>query len=78
MTSLRSQYLLCHPLACNTARTRLGIDSIDQRIRLAKFTPTLAQEPAAVIAEFLALVVDCARVDLNNPQNVLLGSNLVT
>ena len=26
MTSLQSQYLLRHPLACNTARTPLGID----------------------------------------------------
>ena len=39
MTSLQSQYLLCHPLACNTARTRLGIDSIDQRIRSCGILP---------------------------------------
>jgi hypothetical protein len=33
MTSLQSQYLLCPPLACNTARTRLGIHSMNRRIR---------------------------------------------
>jgi len=77
MTSLQSQYLLCPPLACNTARTRLGIYSIDQRIRLAEYSPILAQEPAAVLAEFAALVDDCTRVDPNHPTNVLLGSNLV-
>jgi hypothetical protein len=31
MTSLQSQYLLGPPLACNTARARLGIDSINER-----------------------------------------------
>jgi len=77
MTSLQSQYLLCPPLACNTARPRLGIDSIDQEYSIVEFSPILAQEPAAVIAEFAALVDDCARVDPNYPTNVLLGSNLV-
>ena len=32
MTSRQSQYLLCPPLACNTERTRLGIDSTNRRI----------------------------------------------
>jgi hypothetical protein len=40
---------------------------------LAKFSPILAQEPAAVLAEFAALIDDCARVDPNHPTNVLLG-----
>jgi hypothetical protein len=39
--------------------------------------PLLVQEPAAVLAEFGALVDDCARVDPNHPLNVLLGSILV-
>jgi hypothetical protein len=77
MTSLQCQYLLCPPLACNTARTRLGIDSIEQRIRSCGILPILAQEPAVVIAEFAALVDDCARLDANHPTNVLLDSNLV-
>jgi hypothetical protein len=77
MTSLQSQYLLCPPLACNTARTRLDIDSIDE-YSLAEFPPILAQDPAVVLAEFAALVDDCTRVDSNHPTNVLLGSNLVT
>ena len=68
MTSLRSQYMLCHPLACNTARTRLGIDSIDQQIRSCGILPILAQEPAAVLAEFATLVVHCASVDPNHPK----------
>jgi hypothetical protein len=77
MTSLQSQNMLCPPLVCKTTRTCLGIDSIDQRIRLAEFSTILAQEPAAVLAEFAALVDDCARVDPNHPRNVLSGSNLV-
>ena len=76
MTSFQSQYLLCPPLACNTARTRLSINSINQRIRLAESPPFLAQEQAAIIAEFAALVDDCTRVDPNYPTNVPLGSNL--
>jgi hypothetical protein len=32
---------------------------------------------AAILAEFAALVDDCARVDPNHPTNVLLCSNLV-
>ena len=39
MTSLQSQYLLCPPLACNTARTRLDIDSINRRIRSCGMLP---------------------------------------
>ena len=77
MTSLQSQYLLCPPLACNTAQTHLGIDSINRRIRSCGILPILAQEPAAVLAEFAALVDDCTRVDPNLPTNVLLGSNMV-
>jgi len=79
MTSLQSEktYLLCPPLACNTARTRLGIDSINRRIWYCGILPILAQEPAAVLTEFAVLVDDCARVDPNHPTNVLLGSNLV-
>jgi hypothetical protein len=42
-----------------------------------EFSPIHAQEPDAVLAEFAALVDDCARVDPNHPTNVLLGSNLV-
>ena len=42
-----------------------------------EYSPILAQESAAVLAEFAALVDDCTRVDLNHPTNVLLGSNLV-
>jgi hypothetical protein len=42
-----------------------------------EFSPILAQEPAVVIAEFAALVDDCARLDANHPTNVLLDSNLV-
>jgi hypothetical protein len=68
MTSLQSQYLLCPPLACNTARTRLGIDSINRRMRSCGILHILAQEPAAVLAEFAALVDDCARVDPSHPQ----------
>ena len=41
------------------------------------FTPILAQEPDAVLAEFAVLVDDGARVDPNDPTHVLLGSNLV-
>jgi hypothetical protein len=77
MTSLQSQYLLCRPVACTTARTRLDIDSINRRIRLAKFSPILAKEPAAVLAEFAALFDNCARVNPNHPTNVLLGFNMV-
>ena len=76
MTSLQSQYMLCPPLACSTTRTHLGIDSINRRIRLAEFSPILAQEPAVVLAELAALVNDCVRVDPNYPTTVLLGSNL--
>jgi hypothetical protein len=43
----------------------------------ADFSHILAQKPAAVLAEFAALVNDYARVDPNHPINVLLGSNLV-
>jgi hypothetical protein len=39
MTSLQSQYLLYPPLACNTARTRLGIDSINRRIQSCGISP---------------------------------------
>ena len=39
MTSLQSQYLLCPPLACNTAWIRLGIDSINRRIRYCGILP---------------------------------------
>ena len=67
MTSLQNQYLLCPPLACNTTRTWLGIDSINQRIRSCGILPILAQEPAAVLAENAALVNDCARVDPSHP-----------
>ena len=66
MTSLQNQYLLCPPLACNTTRTWLGIDSINQRIRSCGILPILAQEPAAVLAENAALVND--RVDPSHPQ----------
>jgi hypothetical protein len=57
---LQSQYMLCPPLACNTARTRLGIDSINRRIRSCGIPPIIVQEPAAVLAEFASLVDDCA------------------
>ena len=76
MTSLQSQYMLCPPLACNTTRTHLGIDSINPRIRSCR-TPILAQETVVVLAEFAALVNDCAGVDPNHPTNVILDSNLV-
>jgi hypothetical protein len=36
MTSLQSQYLLCPPLACSTAQTRLDIDPINRQIRSCK------------------------------------------
>jgi hypothetical protein len=39
MTSLQSQCLLCPPLACSTSRTRLGIDSINRRIRSCGILP---------------------------------------
>ena len=39
MTSLQNQYLLCPPLACNTARTRLDIDSINRGIRSCRILP---------------------------------------
>ena len=39
MTSLQRQYMLCPPLACITARTRLGIDSINRRIRSCGILP---------------------------------------
>jgi hypothetical protein len=42
-----------------------------------EYSPILAQESAAVLAEFAALVDDCTRVDPNHPTNVLFGSNLV-
>jgi hypothetical protein len=77
MKSLQSQYMLCPPLACNTTQTHLGIDSINRRIRLAELSPILAQEPVVVLAEFAALVTDCAGVDSNHPTNVILDSNLV-
>ena len=68
MTSLQSQYLWCPPLACNTARTRLCIYSINRRIRSCGILPIRAQEPAAVLAEIAGLVDDCARVDPSRPQ----------
>jgi hypothetical protein len=43
-----------------------------------EFSLILAQEPAAILAEFAALGDDCACVDPNHPTNVLLGSNLMT
>ena len=39
MTLLQSHYLLCPPFACNTARTHLGIDSINRRIRSCGILP---------------------------------------
>ena len=77
MTSLQRQYMLCPSLTCNTARTRLSIDSVNRRIRSCRILPILAQEPVAVLAEFAALVDDCTRVDPYHPTNVILGSNLV-
>ena len=77
MTSLQNQYLLCPPLACNTARPiSAQTRSIDE-YGLVGFSPILAQEPDAVLAEFAVLVDDGARVDPNDPTHVLLGSNLV-
>jgi hypothetical protein len=35
---------------------------------LVEFSPILAQEPAAVLAEFAALVDDCTRFDPSHPQ----------
>ena len=55
-----------------SAQTR----SIDE-YGLVEFSPILSQESGAVLAEFAALVSDCARVDPNQPTNVLLDSNLV-
>ena len=68
MTSLQSQYLLRPPLACSTARIRLGTDSINRRIQSCGILPILAQTSAAVLVELPALVYDCARVDLSHPQ----------
>jgi hypothetical protein len=42
-----------------------------------EFSHILAQWPAAVVAEFAALVDDCACVDPIHPTNALLGSDLV-
>jgi hypothetical protein len=39
MTLLQNHYLLCPPLACNTARIHLGIDSINRRIRSCGILP---------------------------------------
>jgi hypothetical protein len=41
MTSFQSQYLSCAPLACTTPRIRLGIDSINRRIRSCEILPPL-------------------------------------
>jgi hypothetical protein len=46
----------------------LDIDSINRRILSCGILPILAQEHAAVLAEFAALVDDCARVDPSHPQ----------
>jgi hypothetical protein len=37
-------------------------------MRSCGILPILAQEPAAVLAEFAALVDDCARIDPSHPQ----------
>ena len=73
MTSLQNQYLLCPPLAYNTARTRLGIDSINRRIQSCGILPHSYSRACCSSCR----VCGAGWRRSKSSTNVLLGWNLV-
>ena len=78
MTSLQSQYLLCPPLACNTARIRLGIDSINRRIRYCGILPHSCSRACCSSCRVCSAHWRLCTHRSKSSTNGLLGSNLVT
>jgi hypothetical protein len=77
MTPLQSQYMLCPPLTCSTARIRLGIDSINRWIRSCGILPHSCSRACCSSCRDCGAGWRLRTRRSKSSTNVLLGSNLV-